>query len=404
MISFEKYFRNCFNLKAKPDFQKVPGPSTEHCEQFVRLADIDLDMADNFTLEAIKGMRWLGDMQKARSGWLKDLFDKDSEGMKAMLPKVGGGDAGGTETGITWEMILADSTSSPLLALGPSGSGEQMRQEGRDFVDGLIHGRRRWLFIDPIPFNKLRESAKEVLEPASAFMFFEQQLGELVEDYGLGERNKAYFECNQEPGDLLFVPGSLVGVSLNLEDSISYFEHLVTSGRAARQRVDSELWNPASGQVPDGFNAVVCFGWNFDQATAKLGGPSLGMQAQLIGQIMQQSFAPTLQHENLIMIKAMAECQAAIGAPGVNAARTVCSELWSKCYNQLNYNAGQLGISLPSAIQQTVHVVDTGEEDGGPELQQRRAGANGAKKKKKKPAPAKGDKGKKKQKTTKSEL
>ena len=32
---------------------------------------------------------------------------------------------------------------------------------------------------------KLREAAREVLEPASAFMFFEQQLGELIEDYGL---------------------------------------------------------------------------------------------------------------------------------------------------------------------------------------------------------------------------
>jgi hypothetical protein len=50
--------------------------------------------------------------------------------------------------------------------MGPSGSGEQMRQEGLSFVDGLIYGRRRWLFIDPVPFNALRESAREVLEPA----------------------------------------------------------------------------------------------------------------------------------------------------------------------------------------------------------------------------------------------
>jgi hypothetical protein len=99
----------------------------------------------------------------------------------------------------------------------------------------------------------------QVLEAASAFMFFEQQLGELIEDFGMGKKGKKYFECNQEPGDLLFVPGSLVRVSLNLEDSISYFEHLHTSQQAAQEQIDSKLWAPASGRVPDGFNAAVCY-------------------------------------------------------------------------------------------------------------------------------------------------
>ena len=43
-------------------------------------------------------------------------------------------------------------------------------------------------------------------------MFFEQQLGELVEDFGLGGKGKKYWETNQEPGDLLYVPSSLVRV------------------------------------------------------------------------------------------------------------------------------------------------------------------------------------------------
>jgi hypothetical protein len=33
MIGLERYFVNCFNLKAKPDFRKRGGGQTEHCEQ-----------------------------------------------------------------------------------------------------------------------------------------------------------------------------------------------------------------------------------------------------------------------------------------------------------------------------------------------------------------------------------
>jgi len=68
-----------------------------------------------------------------------------------------------------------------------------MRQEHTPSVDGLIHGRRRWLFMEPKNFLELESAAKEVLEPASGFMFFEQQLGELIEDFGLGGKGKKYF-------------------------------------------------------------------------------------------------------------------------------------------------------------------------------------------------------------------
>jgi hypothetical protein len=33
IVSVEKYFQNCFNYKAKPDFRKTGGADTEHCEQ-----------------------------------------------------------------------------------------------------------------------------------------------------------------------------------------------------------------------------------------------------------------------------------------------------------------------------------------------------------------------------------
>ena len=42
----------------------------------------------------------------------------------------------------------------------------------------------------------------QVIEPASAFMFFEQQYGELKEDFGMGSKGKRFWECNQKPGTL----------------------------------------------------------------------------------------------------------------------------------------------------------------------------------------------------------
>ena len=35
LVTMDKYFINCFNLKAKPDFRKNGGADTEHCEQTV---------------------------------------------------------------------------------------------------------------------------------------------------------------------------------------------------------------------------------------------------------------------------------------------------------------------------------------------------------------------------------
>ena len=42
--------------------------------------------------------------------------------------------------------------------------------------------------------------AGQVLEPASAFIFFEQQLEELIEDHELGSEIK-YWDTNQLPGE-----------------------------------------------------------------------------------------------------------------------------------------------------------------------------------------------------------
>lgn len=45
----------------------------------------------------------------------------------------------------------------------------------------------------------------QILEPASAFMFFEQQLEELVDDHELGE-DIPYYDTNQVGGTIARMP------------------------------------------------------------------------------------------------------------------------------------------------------------------------------------------------------
>ncbi len=353
MITFEKYLKNCFNYNAKPDFKKQPGTSTEHCEQFVSAQSVTPAIKD-YTIEATARLGWLRDLDEAKAAFV----NKGSEAFRPMLSTA-------LPEGASVSDAFGIGADSRLFSMGPSGSGEQMRQEHTAFVDGLIHGKRRWLFMQPENFLELRASAKEVLEPASGFMFFEQQLGELIEDFGLGSKKKKYYETNQEPGDLLFVPSSLVRVSVNLEDSISIFERLLTSQTAAAKSIDQNIWAPSSGRIPDGYAASACFGWNLGMTAEALGGGApQGMQGQIVGQIMQQQFGGSVGSENYLILKVLAECAAAIEAPSVNAARTMCEKVWAPCTRRLEGNVQGMGVAWPSAdvLPKTVSVVDSGDE------------------------------------------
>merc|ERR1712054_650334 len=112
-------------------------------------------------------------------------------------------------------------TTSHFFVFGPSGSGEQLRQDEHSFVDALIHGKRRWFLMKPKDFMTLRKTASEILEPASAFMFFEQQLEELIDEHELGT-DIPFYDANQLPGDLIYIPSGLVMTSLSMVDSFSY--------------------------------------------------------------------------------------------------------------------------------------------------------------------------------------
>merc|ERR1711988_1470290 len=113
------------------------------------------------------------------------------------------------------------------FTFGPSGSGDKLHAEnGLPFFDILIHGSRRWLLLKEEEMERVAKKAREALEfdKTSAYMFFEEKLPELKEEFGL----KKYVGANQNAGDLVIVPAGWYRVSLSLADSISYYETLLS--------------------------------------------------------------------------------------------------------------------------------------------------------------------------------
>merc|ERR1712151_534595 len=85
----------------------------------------------------------------------------------------------------------------------------------------------------------------------SAYMFFEEKLPELIEEFGL----KKYQEANQQPGDLIIVPSGWYRVSLSLADSISYYETIMSEKGTLKAVVDNNVWRPQFQQ----FRLAFCY-------------------------------------------------------------------------------------------------------------------------------------------------
>ena len=69
LVTMDKYFINCFNLKAKPDFRKSGGADTEHCEQTVAANLIHSNttfLATNFAAGVAGQMGFLQAMEPGR--------------------------------------------------------------------------------------------------------------------------------------------------------------------------------------------------------------------------------------------------------------------------------------------------------------------------------------------------
>jgi hypothetical protein len=89
MITFEKYFKNCFNYRAKPDFKKFGGVGTEHCEQFVKVADLDPALASDYKFDSVAKLSWLADMNKGKEAFLKELFPgSDAAGVSQLADAI----------------------------------------------------------------------------------------------------------------------------------------------------------------------------------------------------------------------------------------------------------------------------------------------------------------------------
>ena len=168
------------------------------------------------------------------------------------LQKLFGGDEKATEQFIQ-EM---EKHSSRRIVFGPSGSGSSMRQESMPFADALVHGRRRWFLLTPPAYMKLKKEAGDDFTPGSAFSFFEDVYAELKEDFEMEVGMKhGIYECDQGPGDIMYVPAGLVRTSLTLADSISYKQELLLGMEQVTQYVDSRVWMPMQ-QI---WNAAMCY-------------------------------------------------------------------------------------------------------------------------------------------------
>jgi len=313
-------------LRGKPDFRRLGGAQTEHCEMTVPASQMDNKMIE-YELSALVGS--LEGYKALESG--RSAFADEAAAFQPLVhPNLD----------ITRHL---QQSSSHHFVFGSSGSGEQLRQESHSFVDALIHGKRRWFLMRPNDFVQLRKTASEILEPASAFMFFEQQLEELVDDHELGE-DIPYYDTNQLPGDLIYIPDGLVMTSLAMTDSISYRQQVTPSKDTIVDSVNSEIWLPESGQVPAGFQFGLCTDLDLDEAGSTLGKkvhPQMGAQ---VSQIMKQFFPKPVSRNHLIL-STLSQCHAALSG---NVEGTYCEKVWGPCVAQLQKNAKAMKADLPS--------------------------------------------------------
>jgi len=228
-IPFSRYYANCF--LGTPAAPKIPGQATEHCEKTIDATKFvrDPDELENFNI--FPGMKnSFSDFKKWNIGIMEHLTQSNAT-KKALNER---------------EKEFFDDNQEVqyrFFTFGPSGSGEKLHMENNlPFFDVLIHGMRRWLLVKSEEVDKVAAKAKEAMEfrQTSAYMFFEEKLPELVEEFGL----KNYVEVNQEPGDVMVVPQGWYRVSLSLADSISYYEQLLKSDKIISEYVNHHTWFP----------------------------------------------------------------------------------------------------------------------------------------------------------------
>ena len=356
MVDFTEFFAKCFSKN------KRPGPDTEHCEQEINALRLGKDVMGKYELSGFKKVGYRQEMDtniynnlytSIEDGSLLKLFDNNQDMLDMFIEGM-------------------EKQSSRSIVFGPSGSGSSMAQIGMPFADALVHGRRRWFILTPQAYIKLKKSAGDDFQPGSAFSFFEDMYAELKEEFGMkiGIKHGIY-ECNQGPGDIVYIPAGLVRTSLTLADSISYKQELLLSMEQVSQYVDARVWFPRRQT----WNAAMCYSpletWNkkgtmkkkqasekklrkmVNSLSQKLGGMSeLGMDPQqLVGAFDQQIATRAAKMSLLVPVvltcKSVEQFKSSGSSNGVTSIGDVtqqhrCVNIRNDCDNKLLEHAKQM--------------------------------------------------------------
>eukprot|EP00927_Polykrikos_kofoidii_P050382 TRINITY_DN4429_c0_g1_i1.p1 TRINITY_DN4429_c0_g1~~TRINITY_DN4429_c0_g1_i1.p1 ORF type:complete len:565 (+),score=104.43 TRINITY_DN4429_c0_g1_i1:110-1804(+) len=337
LLEFQKFLTVCFHgTPAKP---KLPGQNTEHCE---------------FSMDANSMVRNASELDELR------LFPEIKNalpvlaGFRTRLLQVAGSELNTIigKTAERWKKEYGN-IYYQYFTFGPSGSGDKLHAEnGLPFFDVLIHGSRRWLLLKEEEMERVAVKAREALEfdKTSAYMFFEEKLPELVEEFGL----KKYVECNQQAGDLVFVPSGWYRVSLSLADSISYYETILNDEKHLSSFTDS-VWRPQFRQ----YDLAYCYDAHEVEQLPNVKKDSQ-LHKWLKGAVQQMSH----KEATAGILKVLFVCGSTMALkqdlPEFAKSTTVCTpEVWTRCRKQLKGMLDQKKVSasldwLPKKAPQSV--------------------------------------------------
>jgi len=259
------------------------------------------------------------------------------EGKAVMTALVGGNEKRAEE--VLQQLITKEPAQE--FVMGPSGSGGRFLASGLLQADALVHGKRRWFFMTAEDVKALRMKALDDFAPASAFVFFEEQLEELMEEHGL-RLGKDVVQCEQEAGDVILVPAQVQSLALAMVDSFSYREHIIpTEGGVSANLaalVEKKVWAPTLNV----FDAAACV--DQDEWGALGGFASAAHLSQL-------KMAWPLQVDDemtaLMALKAVLLCGPLLEVADAPSEASVCSDIFEPCSLVLGEILGAAGHTVP---------------------------------------------------------
>jgi len=325
-ISFSRYIINCFHgSPAKP---MLPGQNTEHCEQTV---DAHGMVHNNSELAEFNIFPEIKNAQPLQAEIRGRILQAGSQELPSILGKQAK----------KW-ISSKGQMRHRFFTFGPSGSGDKLHAEnGLPFYDVLVHGSRRWLLLSDSEMEKVAAKAREALEfdKTSAYMFFEEKLPELKEEFGL----KKYIEANQDAGDLIIVPSGWYRVSLALADSFSYYETILSDPETIGVVTDNTIWKPQFSQ----HQLAYCY--DADEL-GKLPGMEEGNQhhtwlKNAIGRVKLDEVIPGIL-SNLLQCGSVLALEKTMPKLKATSVSTCTPAVWKRCRKQLVDKTKEKGLSV----------------------------------------------------------